>query len=276
MANCNAPNTGLTPLCDEPMIGLYGAGDRIVPVDRLIDMQQAGEAVVPRLRDGTVDEVRGTIVLLCIGMSNASMTATAMAQVIKMRKLHPRVKIVNACQFGQDLAILSNPADPYWTSWVPSKLTQAGVTAQQVGAIWCMEGTKVPASANSIQAWWSSILSIVATAYGNCQQLLVDAINYMGYSLNADLQEPGGYEQGVALRDWVIAHDDVLRPCVMWGAYLWCDGSNPRHDGFTWLCPADSLSDGVHPSNPVGSTKLANLVVDRLLGSLDTSVWAAP
>lgn len=276
MAKCNAPNTGLVPLCDDPTVGLYGAGDRVVPVERLITMQQAGEAIVPRLRDGTVDEVRGVIVLLCIGMSNASMTATAMVQVTKARKLHPRVKIVNACQFGQDLPILANSASTYWTSWVPQKLTQAGVTAAQVGAVWCMEGVKKPASANDIFEWWDAIHLLVGSKYGNCHQFLADGVNYMGYSENADLTEPGGYEQGVALRDWLLTISPAAAPCASWGAYLWCDGSTPRMDGFAWLCPADSNHDGVHPSNPVGSTKLANLVVDRLLGSLDTSVWAAP
>lgn len=272
MAKCTNKSIGRVPLCDEPVHGLYGLGLREMSPERQVAMNDAGEAIVPRLRDGTQEDTRGTIVLLCIGMSNASMTATALIRLANSMK-SPRVKIVNACQFGQDLAILSDPNSAYWQSWVPSKLAQAGVTAAQVGAIWCMEGCKKPTSSSEIQRMWGEVYKLCFAKYVNARQLLVDAVNYMGYSEQADLSEPGGYEQGVALRDWVVGVGVQTRLVTAWGAYLWCDGEEFRRDGFNWMCPQDVMADGVHPSNPIGAEKLALAVLTRLTTMTETAVW---
>jgi PKD domain len=55
-----------------------------------------------------------------------------------------------------------------------------------------------------------------------------------------------------------------------WASYLWADGTNPRSDGFTWLC-SDVQSDFTHPS-----TSGRNKVAHELLAFFKTHATATP
>jgi len=53
-------------------------------------------------------------------------------------------------------------------------------------------------------------------------------------------------------------------PFLSWGIYMWSDGITPQqtNPNVSWNCNTDFKSDGVHPSDPVGTTKVATLLLD--------------
>ena len=83
--------------------------------------------------------------------------------------------------------------------------------------------------------------------------------------------EPLSYETGFSVK-WLIedqiqgdpqlnydpARGPVLSPLLLWGPYIWADGTIPRLDGLVWL-PDDFELDNVHPS-PSGEQKAADLL----------------
>src|SRR5438093_10117142 len=62
----------------------------------------------------------------------------------------------------------------------------------------------------------------------------------------------------------------VVAPWLAWGPYLWADGTNPRSDGFVWLC-SDLVSDFTQPSAS-GDQKVAQ----ELLAFFKTHPTATP
>jgi PKD repeat protein len=62
----------------------------------------------------------------------------------------------------------------------------------------------------------------------------------------------------------------VVAPWIAWGPYLWADGTNPRSDGFVWLC-SDLEADFTHPSAS-GRHKVAH----ELLAFFKTHPTATP
>jgi hypothetical protein len=95
--------------------------------------------------------------------------------------------------------------------------------------------------------------------------------------------EPFAYESAFAVR-WTIADQlsgagnlnfdptrgAVVAPWLGWASYLWADGTNPRSDGFTWLC-SDVRSDFTHPPDS-GRNKVAH----ELLAFFKTHATALP
>ena len=51
----------------------------------------------------------------------------------------------------------------------------------------------------------------------------------------------------------------VKAPVLLWGPYLWADGTKGRKDGFVWQ-QADFGPDGTHPS-PSGRRKVADMLL---------------
>jgi PKD repeat protein len=95
--------------------------------------------------------------------------------------------------------------------------------------------------------------------------------------------EPFAYESAFAVR-WMLedqldgaanlnfdsSQGPVVAPWMAWGPYLWADGTNPRSDGFVWLC-SDLQGDFTHPS-PSGDDKVTN----ELLAFFKTHPTATP
>ena len=52
----------------------------------------------------------------------------------------------------------------------------------------------------------------------------------------------------------------VVAPWLLWGPYLWADGTTPRSDGLRWN-REDLETDGVHPAES-GEAKVAALLGD--------------
>ena len=63
----------------------------------------------------------------------------------------------------------------------------------------------------------------------------------------------------------------IKAPLLLWGPYLWANGTIPRSDGLSWL-REDFYVDGVHPSDK-GAKKVASLLLDFLRTNELASIW---
>ncbi len=144
-ANCSATSTGLTALSDLGpgryhgfTGGLYpgGANHPVAAYARLGRSQ--ARLVVPRGIDGAPAR-NGRIVLLSIGMSNASAEFSQFRDdASRDPNKNRRVVVVDGAQGGADAERVANPNGPYWAA-VDQRLRAAGVSGAQVQAVWLKE-----------------------------------------------------------------------------------------------------------------------------------------
>jgi len=65
----------------------------------------------------------------------------------------------------------------------------------------------------------------------------------------------------------------VKAPLLLWGPYLWADGTNPRKsDGLVWEQSDLAASDGTHPS-PSGRKKVAEMLQRFFTEDPFTKTW---
>jgi hypothetical protein len=166
---------------------------------------------------------------------------------------------------GRDLA--TGPKDT-WTN-VAARLNASGVTALQVQALWIKQAeanpAKIgdfPAHAKVLQADIVDTLNIAKHYYPNLRVAYLSSRIFGGYATMSLNPEPYAYEGAFAMR-WVIldqikgeprlnydpARGEVQSPLVVWGPYLWANGTNPRKsDGFVWNPEDFGPKDHTHPA----------------------------
>jgi hypothetical protein len=271
-ADCAKTSVGFTPLTDLATSTYHGFTGGLYPGGRNTPSPaylQKGLAflgqVTPRAADGRPG-AGGRIVLLSLGMSNATQEFSAFEQLAERDpRKSPAVTIVDGAQGGQDAEKIKDPAARFW-SVVDLRLERAGVTAKQVQAVWLKEAIArpvrpFPADARRLQADLRAILTIMQVRYPNLRLVFLSSRTYGGYATTALNPEPYAYDSGFAVK-WTVQDriEGRLRgPWVGWGPYLWTDGTRGRSDGFTWTC-ADTRADGTHPS-PSGRRKVAELLL---------------
>lgn len=69
--------------------------------------------------------------------------------------------------------------------------------------------------------------------------------------------------------DPALAYDKA--PVLLWGPYLWTDGTKGRSDGITWQ-QSDTAADGTHPSQ-TGQQKVARLLLDFFTTDASAKPW---
>jgi hypothetical protein len=121
----------------------------------------------------------------------------------------------------------------------------------------------------------------------NLQIAFLSSYIYGGYDLTGVVIEPFAYEGGLAVK-WLIEAqiqqartgiiDDVagdlsptVAPVLLWGPYLWADGTTPRSDGLTWI-RTDYDSGGRHPSQ-AGQRKAGKMLLDFFKSSPFSTCW---
>ncbi len=292
-------DTGLIPLMDLGdgtymgfEGGLYPGGRNVPPpLHKKIAMLRAA-LVQPRDPSG-LPSPTGFIGMLSIGMSNTNQEYKAferLADVDAWR--NARVVIVNGGVGGQSAEVIADPNAAYW-SVVNSHLDVAGITAEQVQVIWLKQAHGAPTTlsfpehARALQKDLEEIVRILQARFPNVQLCYLSSRIYGGYAGTLLRGEPLSYETGFSVK-WLIEeqiaglpvlnHDiaigPIRAPALLWGPYLWADGTTPRSDGLTWLI-GDLEADGVHPA-PSGEKKVAGLL-DAFYGIDDTArPWYAP
>lgn len=293
--NCSRTSVGLRPLTELGSQlyngfpgGLYPNGQNVRPASHDSLGRALAAEVKPLNASGARDSIGGKIVLLSIGMSNATQEFSmfkAMADTDRAK--NPQLVIVDGAQGGQTASVISDPNANFWTV-IDQRLASASVTRQQVQVAWVKEANANPTQAfplhaQILQSNYESIARILKSKYPNIKIAYYSSRTYGGYATTTLNPEPYAYESGFAVK-WLIEKqingDPSLAPTgtnpqapwLAWGPYLWADGMTPRvSDGFFWEC-GDFGSDGTHPSLS-GRQKVANLLLTFFKTEPTATVW---
>lgn len=273
-AYCNVTSVGFPPLTDlgsgmfhKYQGGLYPGGANQPPAGYLSLGLSYVQMIQPRNSSGQ-PAATGQIVLLSVGMSNATQEFSEFKREAYLdSQKNPKLTIVDGAQNGQDAEIIKNPNANFW-SVIDQRLTQAGVTVQQVQVAWLKEAIAnehegFPTDAQHLQNDLEAILQIMRQRYPNLKVVYLASRTYAGYASTPLNPEPYAYNSGFAVK-WLIEHHinaDVPGPWVAWGPYLWTDGTKGRSDGFVWNCADVNQNDGTHPSYTSGVQKIAGLLL---------------
>jgi hypothetical protein len=261
-ADCALTSTGMVPLTDMGRRHYRGFRGGLYPAGRnrpTAVYLRKGLAAARRVR-----QIDGKIVLLSIGMSNATSEFSAFKRAEDRDPAkNPNLTIVDGAQDGWDAdRMKAEPA--YWDS-VDQRLIDAGVSANQVQAVWLKqsiagEDRRFPKDARALQADLRSIVRTMRIRYPNLRLVYLSSRTYGGYAITGLNPEPAAYDSGYAVRGLIgerIA-GKLKGPWLGWGPYLWTDGLVGRKDGLIWACE-DVEDDGTHPSK-LGVQKVVNLL----------------
>lgn len=268
--------------------GLYPNGSNYIPsTHKSAGLQQANQ-IQPLDPNGTPDPANGKIGFISIGMSNGTMEFSAFIPMGNAdQNKNPKVALVDCAEGGMSTNIISivnaQAYNHYWDTTVVHRLSNAGVTDKQVQVIWYKEaypvGSPAPAPqlySDSLRLQSKRIMNIIKTKFPNAKICYIASRIYAGYATSTLNPEPYAYWQGWTMK-WMMEdqmnNDPMLQysgigansPWLCWGTYNWANGTTPRSDGLTWICPTDFNTDGTHPSVS-GRQKVAT----TLLNFLDT------
>ena len=232
--------------------------------------------------------------LLSIGMSNTSQASQGFARWLNDEdQRNPRLVFVNGAQGGMTAAAIQDAEDgrrgtTYWAT-VDQRLEQAGVTREQVQAVWIKQADAGPTQgfpkyARQLQAELLRIVQLVSQRFPNCRLAYLSSRTYGGYATTRLNPEPYAFESGFSVK-WLIERQlegapelnyspekgPVKSPWLSWGPYLWANGSTPRADGFSYE-EADFAADGTHQSQS-GQRKVGKLMLDFFKTDSTTRSW---
>jgi len=282
---CSQACLGCTPLDDVAAppylgsvpLGLYPGGTNSPPAAQQLLAQRAAVAVQPRDVSGVPDP-NGRIGVVTIGMSNANQESAVFERLEDLRSgRSARVVIVDCAVGGQSADVIDDATAPYWMI-VTDRVAAAGLDPDQVQVVWLKEAdgqvpnTSFPAHTESLATHLHAIVRDLRDRFPNLHLCFLSSRIYGGYTSNPQRGEPLSYETAFAVRDLIAAQlggdpglnadpnaGPVEAPVLLWGPYLWANGSIPRaSDGLVWL-QNDIEGDGVHPAAS-GEAKVASLL----------------
>jgi hypothetical protein len=234
----------------------------------------------------------GKYVLLSIGQSDNEISFAQFATNANADpSTAPHLLVVDGGQSRAAAELLSNPDNGHWNEIINSLLPAAGVSANQVVAVWLMAIDSPPsgtfsASTTQLQGELETIAQILLQKFPNLLLTYISSRYYAGYSngIRATDPEPYSYEQAFAVKNVIQDQLDGLpslnynpalgpveAPWLSWGPYTWANGLLPRSDGLVWTCQ-DLRSDGIHPVLP-GSEKESNLLMNFFRTDVTTVPW---
>jgi hypothetical protein len=250
-ADCSLTRTGLIPLTDMGNRryrghrgGLYPAGVNRPPIKYL----RKGITASKRIRP-----IDGKIVLLSIGMSNASDEFAAFKRSAdRDPQKNSSLVVVDGAQDGFDSRRARSQAI-FWET-IDERLSDADATPEQVQAVWLKQSVAgehrpFPRDARGLQSDLRAILRIMRARYPNVRLVYLSSRTYGGYAITGLNPEPAAYDSAYAVRGIIQERirGKIKGPWLFWGPYLWTDGLAGRNDGLLWNCE-DVEQDGTHPS----------------------------
>jgi hypothetical protein len=273
--------------------GLYPGGGNERPGDHEAAGVALAKTIAPLGSNGKPD-AGGKIVLLSIGMSNTSQEFSAFQQIARGdRELNPKLVLVNGAQGGMTAAAIQNPDDQergtqFWQT-VDDRLRQAGVSREQVQAVWLKQADAgpnqgFPKYARTLQAEMKTIAHVLHQRFPNLKLAYLSSRIYAGYARTRLNPEPYAYESGFSVK-WLIEDQirgkaalnfdpkrgEVHSPWLSWGPYLWANGPNASAGGLRYD-EADFANDGTHPSR-AGQTKVAEALLEFFKTDTTTRGW---
>lgn len=258
--------------------GLYGRG-RNTPPD---EHRRAAEVELAKIQPLGADgkpAADGRIVLVSISMSNATQEFSTFKRIADADKdKSPQLTIVDCAQGGQAMAEWASPDAPPWRV-AAERLAAAGVSPLQVQLAWIKLANKGPSGnleqhGRKLQRDTLGVIQSANAHFPNLRIAYLSSRIYGGYATGGLNPEPYAYESAYVVR-WLIQdqmqgaealnYDPdrglVRAPLLLWGPYLWADGTNPRKsDRLVWNS-SDFAGDGVHPSAS-GREKVARLLLE--------------
>ncbi len=292
----SAQTTGLVPINDLGtgfyrgfQGGLYPEGANTPPAGHRAAALERAARVVPRDAAGNPSP-DGFIAFVAIGMSNTTHEfAVFEREEDQNADRNARVVLMDTGLGGQTAAIIQNPSASYWTV-LEQRLAAMALTPAQVQVAWLKEADANPANdfpvhAQTLRAELEVVAQNLHDKFPNLVLCYVSSRVYGGYAAPGSLNpEPQAYESGFAVK-WLIedqiggaaglnhdpAQGSVRAPLLLWGPYLWADGTSPRSDGLTWLA-SDFESDHTHPS-PAGEAKVAGLLSSFFASDATAAPW---
>jgi hypothetical protein len=278
-------SVGLTPLSELTAKdkykgedgGLYGGG-RNQPSDAHLKIAQGETAKIGPLDANGNPASDGAIGLVSISMSNATQEFSRFKQLADADpKKSPNVAIVDCAQGGQAMAEWVDPRGPAWIE-ADRRLEGAKVSPSQVQVVWVKLANILPSGdlTDHGKKLQKDTLAVLQNAKGRFPNLRVAYLGsriYGGWTTIPLNPEPYAYEGAFVVR-WLIqdqikgdpsltfdpSKGAVKAPLLLWGPYLWADGTTARKsDGLTYE-RADLAADGTHPSES-GRQKVANLLL---------------
>ncbi len=270
--------------------GLYGGGQNEPPPAHLAAALRETAKIQPLDADGKPAK-DGRIVLLSVGMSNTTQEFSRFKPLAdRDPSKSPQLLIVDGAQGGQTGMRWADLKTPLWGE-VENRLQRAGVSDQQVQVVWMKQAEAGPASLGEFPRHALVLKTNLVTSlqnlkakFPNLRVAYLSNRTYGGYAKTALNPEPYAFETAFAPR-WAIqdqiagkpelnfdaARGPVKSPVLLWGPYLWADGTTPRKaDGFLYQ-PEDFGGDGTHPSN-AGQQKVADLLLNFFKGD-STAKW---
>ena len=298
-ADCSQTSTGYIPINDlgtgtfmGMTGGLYDNGSNFRPPAHQAAGMAFAAQVHPLDAAGMADPDNGKVVWLSIGFSNATQEAQVFIPLANaLPDLNPHLVLVDGAEGGQTCSILSTVDDPsytpYWNT-VANRLSTAGVTAEQVQVIWFKDAnvannTPVEDYVDSMLVQCKRIMHELHDRFPNAHLCYVASRIYAGYATVTLNPEPYAYRSGWTMKELIsdqvngdtllqYSGDEANAPWISWGPYLWADGTTPRSDGLTWICPDDFVNDGTHPSD-IGRAKVAGKLLDFFSTDSTTCSW---
>jgi hypothetical protein len=279
------PSVGLKPLTEMSASdsykgedgGLYGAGKNEPPAAHQAAAQKESAKIIPLDAEGK-PAPDGKIGLVSLSMSNATQEFSVFKQLAdKDPQKSPRVAIVDCAQGGQAMAQWVDPKGRAWTE-ADRRLAAAGVSPNQVQIAWVKLANIAPSGeltehGKKLQKDTLVLLHNARARFPNLRLAYLSSRIYGGYAATKLNPEPYAYEGAFAVR-WLIQDQikgdaalnydaergTVKAPLLLWGPYLWADGTTPRKsDGLTWE-RKDLADDGTHPTQS-GRQKVADLLL---------------
>jgi len=261
-ADCTLTRTGLIPLTDMGKRryrghrgGLYPGGVNRPPQKYLRNALAAAKRVRP---------IDGKIVLLSLGMSNASAEFSAFKKSAERDpQKNSSLVVVDGAQDGFD-SRRARSQTAFWDN-ADQRLADEDVTPEQVQAVWLKEAVAgeqrpFPRDARGLQSDLRAIIKIMRVRYPNVKLVYLSSRTYGGYAITGLNPEPAAYDSAYAVRGIIQERirGKLKGPHLLWGPYLWTDGAAGRSDGLVWTCE-DVEEDGTQPSK-AGVQKVVNLL----------------
>jgi hypothetical protein len=260
--------------------GLYGDGKNAPPESHRKAALAELAKIEPHDTKGAPAK-DGKIVFLSISMSNATQEFSYFKQVAdKDAAKSPQVTIVDGAQGGQAMAEWAPKDARPWTEAL-RRIDAAGVTPAQVQVAWIKLANKGPRGTLKEHGakLHDDTLAVIHNAkekFPNLRIVYLASRIYGGYGAGPLNPEPYAYESGFVTR-WLIqeqikgdkslnydsARGDVKAPLLLWGPYLWADGTMPRGGDKLVYTREDLAGDGTHPSR-LGQAKVADLLLKFL------------
>ncbi len=273
--------------------GLYAGGKNQRPADHeTAGRKQASE--VRALDASGQPAPTGKIVLLTLGMSNTSQATQGFrAAASQDPTVNPAVLIVNGAQGGMTAERMMDPADGasgtrYWQV-VDTMLANAGVTREQVQAVWIKQADAAPREgfpgyARKLQSELKRIVQLLPGRFPHLKLAYLSSRTFAGWARTPLNPEPVAYESGFSVK-WLVEEQTrgdasmnfaagrgpVRSPWLSWGPYLWANGTKRRGDGFSYE-EGDFSQDGTHES-PSGQRKIGAALLQFFKTDSTTRGW---